>query len=49
MLKVWGLAFSLRTPLHKAILYGHLGIIKLLIENGSEINLKDKDGNIRLT
>ena len=34
-----------KTPLHHAVQYGFLNIIKLLLDNGAEINLKDYYGN----
>ena len=36
------------TPLHTAIEYGNIKFIKLLLENGADINAKDKLGNTLL-
>lgn len=35
----WG-----RTPLHVAVKYGHIDIIKLLLVNGADVNAKDVAG-----
>ena len=30
-----------RTPLHKAVCGGHIDIVRLLVENGAEVNARD--------
>jgi len=35
------------TPLHIAAYNGHIEIIKLLIKNGIDINIKDKSGKVK--
>eukprot|EP01098_Paradermamoeba_levis_P004579 TRINITY_DN195_c0_g1_i1.p1 TRINITY_DN195_c0_g1~~TRINITY_DN195_c0_g1_i1.p1 ORF type:complete len:155 (+),score=26.17 TRINITY_DN195_c0_g1_i1:179-643(+) len=40
------LSFQLsRTPLHFAAGYGHMSVVQLLIERGSDVNAKDHDEN----
>ncbi len=36
------------TPLHNAVDYGHLDIVKYLLENGADVNAKDKNGRAPL-
>ena len=40
--------FRLNTALHKAVMYGEIDIAELLILNGADVNLKNKEGNIAL-
>lgn len=34
-----------KTILHTAIINGHLNVVDYLITNGTDVNMKDKDGN----
>ena len=44
----WNPKFWKYTPLHSTAYYNHLDIVKLLIEYGAEINLKNNYNNLAL-
>ena len=37
------------TPLHTAVLYGHVDVAEYLVEKGADINAKDKYGETPMT
>ena len=32
------------TPLHWSVVYGHVDVIKYLVDHGADVNDKDEDG-----
>lgn len=34
-----------QTPLHLAIIQGHVGLVQLLVSEGSDVNAEDEDGD----
>ena len=38
-----------KTPFHHAVIGGHIELIRLLLESGADIDLKDKQGDTALT
>ena len=36
------------TPLHCSAEYGHVAVVKYLIDHGSDINIEDEDGEYRV-
>jgi len=45
---VQGVDFSSRTTLHKAVIRRSLDIVKLLVRNGADVNLRDEEGKTPL-
>ena len=37
-----------RTPLHKAARKGHIDVVRLLVENGADVNARDVNATGRL-